>query len=308
MAQSSPASPSLAKRMTLGFVWEKAVRILCFLAAFVSIVTTAGILYILLNDAYGFFAKVPLTEFFGGTRWEPNGAEPRYGIWPLIAGTMMITLGSTIISVPLGLFSAIYLAEYAPLKARQILKPALELLAGVPTVVYGYFALFAVTPFFRWLGMDISSQNALAGAIVVGIMTLPLVSSLCEDAISSVPRSLREAAYGLGSTKMEVTMKIVVPAALSGIIASFILAISRAVGETMAVTLASGSSPKLTLNPAESIQTMTAYIVETSKGDLDRGTLAYQTVFAVGLTLFVITLALNLVAQAFVKRFRKVYA
>lgn len=299
---------ALAKKITFSSVWEKAVRVLCFLAAFVSIVTTAGILYILLTDAMGFFGKVSPVEFFTGTRWEPSGAEPRYGILPLIAGTMMITLGSTLISVPLGLFSAVYLAEYAPLKARQVLKPALELLAGVPTVVYGYFALYAVTPFIRNLGINLDSQNALAGAIVVGIMTLPLVSSLCEDAISAVPKALREAAYGLGSTKLEVTMKIVVPAALSGIMASFILAISRAIGETMAVALAAGSSPKLTFNPAESIQTMTAFIVETSKGEVDRGSMTYQTIFAVGATLFFITLGLNLVAQRVVKRFRRVYA
>lgn len=298
---------SLAYKASLGRLVEKAVRLLCFFAALVSVLTTAGILFVLLNDAFRFLREVAGPDkFFLGTVWQPNAMEPQFGVLPLVTGTLMITLGSLVISVPLGLFSAVYLSEYAPLKVKQILKPALELLAGVPTVVYGYFALVTVTPVLRSLGWNVDFQNAASGAIVVGVMTLPLISSLCEDALAAVPRGLREAAYGLGSTKFEVTMKIVVPAALSGIVASFILAISRAIGETMAVTLASGYRPTMDWNFGASIQTMTATIVNMSKGDLDRSDPAYLAIFAVGATLFVVTLGLNLIAQRIVRRFRRV--
>lgn len=298
---------SLAKKMTFGRLSEGAVKLLCLGAALFSILITAGILYVLLSDAFAFFRDVAgPNQFFFGTVWQPNAFEPKYGVLPLVTGTLMITLGSLIISVPLGLFSAIYLSEYAPMRVKQILKPTLELLAGVPTVVYGYFALVTVTPALRSLGLNVEFQNAAAGAIVVGIMTLPLISSMCEDALTAVPGGLREAAYGLGSTKSEVTMKIVVPAALSGIVASFILAISRAIGETMAVTLAAGYRPTMDWNFMGSIQTMTATIVNLSKGDLDRGDPAYQTIFAVGATLFFVTLGLNLIAQRVVKKFRRV--
>jgi len=298
---------SLAYKASLGRLVEKAVRLLCFFAALVSVLTTAGILFVLLNDAFRFLREVAGPDkFFLGIVWQPNAMEPQFGVLPLVTGTLMITLGSLVISVPLGLFSAIYLSEYAPLKVKQVLKPALELLAGVPTVVYGYFALVTVTPVLRSLGWNVDFQNAASGAIVVGVMTLPLISSLCEDALAAVPRGLREAAYGLGSTKFEVTMKIVVPAALSGIVASFILAISRAIGETMAVTLASGYRPTMDWNFGASIQTMTATIVNMSKGDLDRSDPAYLAIFAVGATLFVVTLGLNLIAQRIVRRFRRV--
>lgn len=293
--------------MTFGRLSEGAVKLFCLGAALLSILITAGILYVLLSDAFAFFRDVAGPDkFFFGTVWEPNGPVPKFGVLPLVTGTLMITLGSLVISVPLGLFSAIYLSEYAPLRVKQILKPTLELLAGVPTVVYGYFALVTVTPALRSIGLSVEFQNAAAGAIVVGIMTLPLISSMCEDALTAVPGGLREAAYGLGSTKSEVTMKIVVPAALSGIVASFILAISRAIGETMAVTLASGYRPTMDWNFMGSIQTMTATIVSLSKGDLDRGDPAYQTIFAVGATLFFVTLGLNLIAQKVVKKFRRV--
>ena len=226
---------------------------------------------------------------------------------PLLCGTFLIAVGAGLFALPVGLLSAIYLSEYATPRVRGIVKPVLEVLAGVPTVVYGYFGVFFVTPLLRRFFPTIDVFNAASGAIVVGIMILPLVSSLCEDALSAVPRSLREGGYGLGSTKMEVSTKIVLPAALSGIMASFILALSRAIGETMAVTLAAGATPKLTLNPSESIQTMTAYIVQVSLGDTPVGSLGYQTIFAVGMTLFVITLAMNLCAARLVKRFRNVY-
>jgi phosphate transport system permease protein len=287
---------------------EGAVKWLCFACALLSVATTFGIIAVLIAESAPFFAKVPLLSFLGGTDWRPAASEPSFGILPLITGTLMITVGAGVIALPLGLLSAIFLSEYAPSRVRNLLKPALELLAGIPTVVYGYFGLFFVTPLLRNVIPGIQTSNAAAGAIVVGIMILPLVSSLCEDALTAVPRALREGAYGLGSTKTEVNTKIVVPAAFSGIMAAFILALSRALGETMAVTLAAGANPVLTLNPAKSIETMTAYIVNTAKGDAPAGTLKYQSLFAVGVTLFVFTLIMNLLAQHLVRRFRQVYA
>ncbi len=289
---------------------ERLIKTACFACAAITVVTTISILYVLVYETVLFFMdpQVSIREFFTGTKWSPTFKNPQFGILPLVAGTLLITFGSAIIAIPLGLMSGIYLSEYAHPRVRAFLKPTLELLAGVPTVVYGFFALFYVTPFLRNIFPSVQVFNAASGAIVVGIMVLPLVSSLCEDAISAVPKSLREGAYALGSTKFEVSMKIVVPAAFSGIMASFILAISRAVGETMAVTLASGATPNLTFNPAESIQTMTAYIVQISKGDTPAGSLAYKTIFAVGVTLFVTTFLLNWVAARLVKRYRQVYA
>jgi phosphate transport system permease protein len=287
---------------------EGAVKWFCFACALVSVVTTFGIVYVLISQALPFFQAVSPVAFFTGTEWKPSPEPGRYGVLPLVTGTLMITIGAGIIAVPLGLLSAIFLSEYAHPRLRSFLKPALELLAGIPTVVYGYLGLFLVTPMLRNVFPNIQASNAAAGAIVVGIMILPLVSSLCEDALRAVPSALREGAYGLGATKMEVTTKIVVPAALSGIMASFILALSRALGETMAVTLAAGSNPALTLNPTKSIETMTAYIVTTSQGDIAAGTARYNSIFAVGITLFVFTMGMNLLATRLVKRFRQVYS
>lgn len=295
-------------RLSLRGMREGAVRWLCFAAALVSVATTFGIVATLLTQALPFFRSVPLGSFFGGTVWKPTASTPSFGILPLVTGTLMITIGAGIIALPLGLLSAIFMSEYAPSRVRGFLKPALELLAGIPTVVYGYFGLFFVTPLLRHVLPGIQSSNAAAGAIVVAIMILPLVSSLCEDALAAVPRALREGAYGLGATKMEVITRTVVPAALSGIMASFILALSRALGETMAVTLAAGANPQLTLNPAKSIETMTAYIVNTSKGDISTTGLVFPSLFAVGLTLFVFTMGMNMLAQRLVKRFRQVYS
>lgn len=286
---------------------EKLAKAACFVCAAVSILTTIGIIYFLLADALQFFKTVSIAEFLFGTKWSPLIKPHSFGVLPLVAGTAMITIGAAIIALPLGMMTAIFMSEYAHPKLRRVLKPILELLAGVPTVVYGYFAVLFITPTLKNFFPDVQVFNAASGAIVVGIMVLPLVASLCEDALSAVPRALREGAYGLGSTKFEVVVKIVTPAALSGIMAAFILAISRAVGETMAVTLASGQSPKLTFNPAESIQTMTAYIVQISKGDTPAGSLSYNTIFAVGLALFAITFGLNLLAERFVRRYRQVY-
>jgi len=276
-------------------------------AAAISILTTAAIVITLVRESLFFFKEVPVFEFLTGTKWSPLIKPQSFGILPLLCGTLLITAGAILIAVPLGMLSAIYLSEYAHPKVRGILKPVLEILAGIPTVVYGYFAVQFVTPALRSVFPDVQVFNAASGAIVVGIMVLPLVSSLCEDSLSSVPVSLREGAYALGSTKMEVSLKIVTPAALSGIMAGTILAISRAVGETMAVTLAAGATPKLTLNPAESIQTMTAYIVQVSKGDTPSGTLEYHTIFAVGAALFAITFGLNILANKLVQKFRMVY-
>jgi phosphate transport system permease protein len=289
---------------------EALIQGFCFLCAAVSILTTLGILYTLLAETLAFFRTpgVSVREFFLGREWAPTFRDAKFGIQPLVAGTLMITVGAALIALPLGLMSAIYLSEYAHPRVRTILKPILEILAGVPTVVYGYFALFHITPLLRKFIPDVEVFNALSGCIVVGVMILPLVSSLCEDALTAVPRGLREGAYGLGSTKFEVTTRIVVPAALSGVSAAFILAISRAVGETMAVTLAAGQTPNLTLDPRESIQTMTAYIVQISKGDTPAGSTAYLTLFAVGMTLFLMTMALNIAAHWLVKRFRMVYS
>ena len=305
----TPASPTRF-RSGLGMrgVSEGIVKWLCFACAFVSVVTTIGIITVLISQSIPFFKAVSPADFFTGTIWRPTPEPGQFGIVPLVTGTLMITVGAGLFAVPLGLLSAIFLSEYAHPRVRNFLKPTLELLAGIPTVVYGYFGLFFVTPLLRHVLPAIESSNAAAGAIVVGIMILPLVSSLCEDAISAVPRALREGAYGLGATKMEVTTKIVVPGALSGIMASFILALSRALGETMAVTLAAGSNPVLTFNPAKAIETMTAYIVATSKGDAGVGTVRYNSIFAVGITLFVFTMVMNLIATRLVKKFRQVYS
>jgi phosphate transport system permease protein len=290
-------------------VQEGITGFLCFLCAAVSIVTTAAIIWILGIETVAFFVKSGVTpwEFFTGTRWSPTFADPEFGILPLVNGTLMITVGASVIALPLGLASAVYLSQYASATARNILKPILEILAGIPTVVYGFFALFHVTPLIRHFFPSVEVFNAASGAIVVGVMILPLVTSLCDDALVAVPRSLREGGLAMGSTSFEVVRKILIPAALSGIVASFILAVSRAIGETMAVTLAAGQTPKMTLNFGESIATMTAYIVQISKGDTPAGSVAYLTLFAVAATLFTITLFLNILARRIVRRYRLAY-
>jgi phosphate transport system permease protein len=306
-AISEPTTkPTFTQRKSRGV--EVLIQGFCFLCAAVSIITTAGIVAILAKEAFAFFGKVNPIDFYTGKEWYPNFSPAKFGVMPLICGTMLITIGSAAVALPLGLLAAVYLSEYASAKVRNIVKPIMELLAGIPTVVYGYFALTTITPFLKKLSPAFETYNGASGAIVVGIMTMPLVASLCEDAITSVPKQLREGALGLGATKQEVTMKIVVPAAFSGIMAAFILAISRAVGETMAVSLAAGQSPKMTLNPTVSIETMTSYIVQVSKGDIRYGSTEYQTIYAVGITLFAITFILNIIARQLVKRFRINYA
>ncbi len=286
---------------------EGGVKGILFLCALLSIVTTFSVIYILARESYTFFERVPVFDFLFGTRWTPL-LEPRsFGVLPLFCGTLLIVVGSALIAVPIGLASAIYLSEYASERVRSVLKPILEVLAGIPTVVYGYFALTSITPLLRQVFEDTQVFNAASGAIVVAIMVLPMVASLCDDAIRAVPTSTRMAAYSMGATKYEVVAQVVVPGALSGIIASFVLAISRAFGETMAVTLAAGATPRITLNPLESIQTMTAYIVQVSLGDTPAGGIEYQTIFAVGALLFIVTFGMNIIAHKVLRRFREVY-
>ena len=285
-------------------VIEKAL-LLCALA---SILTTIGIVLVLIFETFSFFEEVPILEFLTGTTWAPMYQPQHFGVLPLINGTLMIAVGAAVIAIPLGIASAVYLSEYSSPKVRQTVKPVLEILAGIPTVVYGYFAISFITPLIRVFVPDANIFNAASASIVVGIMILPMISSLSEDAMRSVPRALREGAYALGSTRFEVSTKIVLPAALSGILASFVLAISRAVGETMAVTLAAGATPKMTLNFFESIQTMTAYIVQVSLGDTPLGSIEYKTIFAVGMVLFVMTLLMNIISMWIKERYREVYS
>jgi len=287
---------------------ERAVEALLLVCALVSVVTTAGIIFVLLTESASFFSSVSPVEFFTGTEWAPLFKPQHFGVLPLMADTLLVAGGAAVVAIPLGLASAIYLSEYASPRVHHVLKPLLEVLAGIPTVVYGYFALTFITPnVIRPLFPEADFFNAASACIVVGIMTLPMVSSLSEDAMAAVPRSLREGAYALGATKLEVSTRVVVPAALSGIVASFILAVSRAVGETMAVMLASGNTPNLTWNPLESIQAMTAYMAQVSLGDTPAGSIEYQSIFAVGVTLFAMTLVLNILSQVLLHRFREVY-
>lgn len=258
-------------------------------------------------EAIGFFGEVSIVDFFTGTQWTPLFKDQQFGILPLISGTLLVTAIAIGVAVPIGLGSAIFLSEYAPKKIRKIIKPILEILAGVPTVVYGYFALTFVSPLLQLLFPEMTVFNALSAGLVMGIMIVPMVASLSEDAMMAVPQSFREGAYALGARKHEVALRIVIPSALSGIVASFILAISRAIGETMIVSIVAGSTPKLTVNPLESIQTMTGYISQISLGEVPFGSLEYKTIFAVGLTLFLLTLVINIIGQYIAKRYWRRY-
>lgn len=286
---------------------SKVIKWVFFGCALISVLTTIGILFSLLSQAMGFFFEVSVWEFISGTRWTPILKPQSYGVLPLVGGTLLVAAIAAIVALPVGLATAIFLAEYAPGKVRRIIKPTLEVLAGIPTVVYGYFALTFVTPILQRVFPDMLVFNALSAGLVMGIMIIPMVSSLSEDAMVAVPRSLRNAAFALGATRFEVSLRVVVPAALSGIVASFILAISRAIGETMLVTIAAGATPQLTANPLESIQTMTAYIVQLSLGEAPHGSLEFNTIFAVGLLLFLMTLVMNLLGFWVVRRWRMKY-
>lgn len=295
----------LRKRPRIG---ESLIQGFLFFCGAVSILTTLGIVYELGKEALLFFQMpgVSLVEFLTTTQWQPTIGK--FGVLPLVNATLMTTVFAMLVSLPLGLMAAIYLSEYASPKARSILKPILEILAGIPTVVYGFFALTTMTPFLRLIfGDQVQIYNTMSAGLVMGIMILPLVCSMSEDALNSVPRALREAAYGLGATKLETAVKVVVPAALSGIIAAFIVGISRAVGETMIVALAAGSGPNFTFNPFEAAETMTGYIARISGGDVSYDTPDYNSIFAIGLLLFTVTLALNILSRRLVARFREVY-
>ena len=287
---------------------ERAIERVLFLCALVSIGTTAGIIIVLATETWMFLREVPITAFLFGTEWTPLFANARFGVLPLVAGTALVSGIAMAVALPMGLLSAIYLSEYANPRLRRTVKPVLEVLAGVPTVVYGYFALLFVTQHLQRFIPGLSGFNALGPGIVMGIMILPLVSSLSEDAMQGVPRGLREGSYALGATKMQTSVRVVVPAAFSGITAAFILAVSRAVGETMIVAIAAGQQPRLTANPLVPIETMTAYIVQVSLGDTPQGTIEYRTIFAVGMLLFLGTFTLNLASAWLRERYREEYA
>lgn len=298
---------SIARKNRVAHTKERIIELLLFLAALSSVAVTLGIVGVLLYESSTFFAHVSLTDFFTDTLWTPLFANPHFGILPLVAGTAVTTVVALLVAIPIGTVVAVYLSEFAPPIVREILKPALELLSAVPTVVYGYFALLFVGPILQKLMPGLPTFNMLNAGIVMGIMIIPYVSSLSEDALRAVPMSLRESAYSLGANKIITAAKVVYPAALSGIIASYILAISRALGETMIVAIAAGMQPNLTLDPREPAATITAFIVQVSLGDLPHGSIGYQSIFAAGLTLFVITLIFNILGVYFRKRFREVY-
>lgn len=297
---------SLQRHSRIG---EEIIRVLLLICGAFSIVTTLGILVVLFSESSLLLSNpdFSLVEFLIGTTWQPQAGQ--FGIWPLLLATIVTSFFAMLVAIPLGLGAAIYLSEYASPRARATLKPILEVLAGVPTVVYGFFALQTVTPFLRnLLGQDVVSfQNMFSAGIVMGFMILPTITSVSEDALSAVPRALREASYGLGATRLETSLKIVVPAALSGILAAFILGVSRAVGETMIVALAAGGGPNFVLNPFKSAETITGHIVRISGGELSYNSIAYNSLFVLGLALFFVTLVLNLISQQIIKRFREAY-
>jgi phosphate transport system permease protein len=286
---------------------EVLVQALLFVAATISVLTTLGIVLSLVLPAIDFFRVVSPWEFLTGTTWSPLFLDAQFGVVPLVVGTLMISFWSSLIAFPLGLGVAIYLSEYARDRVTRVLKPLLEILAAIPTVVLGYFALTFVTPLLRDIGLQVEIFNALAASIVLGVMLIPTVASLSEDAMAAVPRDLRDGGYALGADKLQVSTRVVVPAAISGIIAAFVLAFSRAVGETMIVLIAAGQLAQITFDPRETIATMTAFIGATGNGDVPTGSIEYKTIFAVGLTLFVMTLVMNLVSIRLVRKYREIY-
>jgi phosphate transport system permease protein len=286
---------------------EDVIKGLLALCALVSVATTVGIVLALLEPALEFFGEINPIDYLTGTTWAPLFEPGSFGVVPLIVGTLSVTFWACLVEIPFGLGAAIYLSEYAHPRTRKFLKPALEVLAGIPTVVFGYFALTFVTPLLRDIGLSVEIFNALSAGLVIGVMLIPTVASLSEDAMTAVPQSLRDGAYGLGASKLQVSTRVVVPAAISGIIASYVLAISRAVGETMVVVIAAGLQPNLTFDPVRAVETMTAFIASTGQGDVPTGSTEYKTIFAVGLTLFVATLVMNIVSIRLVRKFREVY-
>jgi phosphate transport system permease protein len=283
------------------------VKGLLGLCALISVATTIGIIAALFLPAFEFFQDVSIVDFVTGTEWAPLFEPALFGVVPLVVGTLSVTFWAVLVAIPFGMGSAIYLSEYASTRTRKILKPMLELLAGIPTIVYGYFALTFFTPLLRDLGIGVDIFNTLSAGLVMGVMILPTVASLAEDAMSAVPRDLRDGAFALGSTRREVATRIVVPAAISGIIAAFVLGISRAVGETMIALVAAGQQPNLSFDPRAAVETMAAFIAATGAGDVPTGSIEYKTIFAVGATLFVMTLILNVISIRLVERFREEY-
>lgn len=295
------------RKATFSNIFEKMIPKILFVISIISVLTTLGIIFTLLFETIEFFKDVSFISFFTGTTLQPLGPNAEFGILPLVTGTLMATGIAMLVAIPIGLMTAVYLSEFASERVRRILKPVLEILAGIPTIVYGFFALTFVTPLLKNFIPGLEPTNILSPGIVMGIMIIPMVASLSEDALSAVPKSLREGALALGATKLEVTWKVVVPAAVSGIVASFVLAVFRAIGETMIVTIASGSSKNFTFDVTQSMQTMTAYIVEVTGGDAPAGSTLYYSLYAVAMTLFVFTLIMNLVAQYISRKLREEY-
>jgi phosphate transport system permease protein len=311
---SGAAGQSLARRLEAPSprYGEKVVETVLALCAAVSVVTTIGIVVALVGPSIGFFREVPVFDFLFGTEWSPALQPQSFGVLPIVVGTLSVTFWGLLFAVPIGLLSAIYLSEYAHPRVRKIVKPMLEVLAGIPTVAIGFFAFSFITPALQdfwpgFLGDEPNIFNALAAALAIGLLIVPIIASISEDAMSAVPNGLREGAYAMGATRMRVALRIVFPAALSGIVAAIVLGISRAVGETMVVLMAAGATPNLTFNPVESIEAMTAYIAITGTGDIATGTTEYNTIFAVGLVLFVMTLLMNLLSIRLVRKYREVY-
>ncbi|HEY4579314.1 MAG TPA: phosphate ABC transporter permease subunit PstC [Savagea sp.] len=294
-------------KQTIKDHFEKAIPFILFVIASISVLTTIGIVFTLLSETIEFFRRVPLKEFFTSTVLKPLSQNPQFGVLPLLMGTLYSSVIAMLVAIPIGLMTAIYLSEYASEGLRKKLKPMLEILAGIPTIVYGFFAFTFVTPVLRMLIPSLEATNILSPGLVMGVMIIPMVASLSEDAMSSVPQAMREGALGLGATKFEVTRKVVIPAALSGIIASFVLGISRAIGETMIVTIASGSTKNFTFDLTQSMQTMTAYIVEVTGGDAPAGSTVYYSLYAVAMTLFIFTLLMNVLARYVSRKFREEY-
>jgi len=306
------APPSGAQKVRLAYrrsriLREKAIELALFLAALVSVATTVGIVYVLVKESLAFFQHVPLVEFLTDTQWTPLFDDAHFGILVLLSGTLTSSAVALAIAVPLGTIIAIYLSEFAPFSVREVAKPFLELLGGIPTIVYGYFALLFVTPLLQRIYPELPGFNLLSAGIVMGIMIIPYVASISEDAMRAVPMSLREGSYATGATRFQTATRVVVPAAFSGIASAYILGISRAVGETMILAIAAGMQPNLTFNPLEPAATITAYIVQVALGDLPHGSIGYQTIFAAGLTLMLFTLACNIAGHMLRRSFREAY-
>ena len=302
------AQPAPIRLRAEGRRWgEAAVKVGLALCALVSVATTVGIVVALLEPSIEFFRDISIVDFFSGDRWAPLFEPASFGIQPLLVGTLMVTLCACVVCLPFGLGGAVYLSEYARPGVRRTLKPALEVLAGIPTVVYGFFALTFFTPLLQDVGVEVGVFNVLSAGLVMGVMLIPTVASISEDAMTAVPQELRDGAYGLGASRLQVSTRIVIPAAVSGIVASYVLAISRAVGETMIVLIAAGGLAQITFDPREPAQTMTAFIGATGIGDVPTGSIEYKTIFAVGLTLFVLTLVMNMISIRLVRRFREIY-